>query len=139
MATKRTRIEWSIDDELSPRARAVAIALVLLRVAGVESWDDLAEMLVRGGDEADALRETANLPLEDLELLDEHERTLRGLRRSTANRSASIQVTIIECASCQRWGYFAPSTVPKKCQWSMRCEGTVQKIAEADMTLRVVH
>lgn len=137
MAARRTRIEWTIDEALSPRARAVAIALVLLRIAKVETWDQLAEKLTAGGEEAQALRESVNLPIDDLELLDRFERTLRGLRRAVG-RGAAIKTTIIECTACQRWGFFAPSSMPKKCQWKLRCNGEVRKIPEAEMIQKAI-
>lgn len=129
------RIQWALEDHLTPRARAVQHALVILQAAGVTTWDELADILAGDPDQAGQIRDGVNLPLEDLANLDAHEQTLRGLRRSAGKRS-SVVTTIAECVTCTRWGYVAGSSAPKNCPFTTGCTGTVVKISPPDHTLR---
>ena len=131
------RIQWALEDGLSDRARAVQHALVILQAAGVATWDELAEVLTGDPERAAQLRAGVNLDLDDLANLDDHEQTLRGLRRKTDKRAAVV-TTIFECATCQRWGYVAGSAAPKKCPFTSGCTGTVAKIGPPDHTLRAL-
>lgn len=127
-------IQWALEEHLSERARAVQHALVILHASKAATWDDLATTLRTDPERATDIRLGVNLPLEDLENLDAHEQTLRGLRRGVGNR-ASVITTIAECATCLRWGYIAGSAAPKKCPWTASCRGTVSKIGPPDHTL----
>lgn len=129
-------IQWALEEHLSPRARAVQHALVILQVSGVATWDELAEVLTSDPERATMIRRGVGLPLEDLQGLDAYEQTLRGLRRTTGTRS-SIVTTIAECATCQRWGYLSGTAAPKSCSWSRGCSGTVVKIGAPDVTVHV--
>ena len=131
------RIQWALEDGLSDRARAVQHALVILQAAGVTTWDELAQVLSGDPERAAQLRAGVNLDLDHLANLDDHEQTLRGLRRKIDKR-ASVVTTIFECATCLRWGYLAGSATPKKCPFSSGCTGTVAKIGPPDHTLRAV-
>lgn len=128
-------IQWSLEDHLTDRARAVQHALVILQAAKVATWDELAEVLALDPVRAAQIREGVNLPLGDLENLDGHEQTLRGLRRRVGTRSAVV-TTVLECATCQRWGYIAGGTAPKNCPWTTGCKGSVTKIGPPDCVLR---
>ncbi|UQN30475.1 hypothetical protein [Brachybacterium kimchii] len=127
-------IRWALEHHLSDRARAVQHALVIMLAAKVTTWDELAQLLRSDPERSQEIRRGVNLPLEDLQNLDTHEQTLRGLRRSSGNR-ASIVTTIAECDTCQRWGYIAGSAPPKSCPWTSGCRGKVTKIGLPDYTL----
>lgn len=129
------RIQWALEDGVSDRARAVQHALVIVQAAGVATWDELAEVLSGDPERAAQIREGVNLDLDELENLDAHEQTLRGLRRKSDKR-ASVVTTIAECATCLRWGYVAGASIPKKCPFTSGCTGTVTKIGPPDHTLR---
>jgi len=129
------RIQWALDEHLSDRARAVQHALVILQAAGATTWDELAQVLTDDPERAAQIRDGVNLGLDDLENLDAHEQTLRGLRRKAGKR-ASVVTTIDECGTCRRWGYVAGSTIPKNCPFTSGCTGTVSKIGPPDHTLR---
>jgi len=129
------RIQWALEDGLSDRARAVQHALVILQAAGAATWDELAQILAGDPERAEQIRDGVNLELYDLTNLDDHEQTLRGLRRKTDKR-ASVVTTIFECATCLRWGFIAGSAAPKKCPFTSDCTGTVAKIGPPDHTLR---
>lgn len=128
-------IQWSLDEHLTARARAVQHALVILQATKTATWDDLAELLRTDPDRAAEIRTGINLPLEALSNLDAHEQTLRGLRRRTGTRAAVI-TTILECGTCQRWSYIAGGSVPKNCPWTLHCTGTVTKISPPDAVLQ---
>ncbi|MCG7308296.1 hypothetical protein [Brachybacterium sp. ACRRE] len=128
-------IQWALEHHLSDRARAVQHALVIMLAAKVTTWDELESVLRSDPGRSQEIRRGVNLPLEDLQNLDAHEQTLRGLRRSNGNRS-SIVTTIAECDTCQRWGYIAGATPPKTCPWTAECRGKVTKIGLPDYALR---
>lgn len=128
-------IQWSLEDHLTDRARAVQHALVILQAAKVATWDELANVLRADATRAAEIRDGVNLPLENLENLDAHEQTLRGLRRRIGTRAAVI-TTILECTTCQRWAYIAGGSAPKNCPWTVRCTGSVTKIGPPDCVLR---
>jgi len=129
-------IQWSLEEHLTDRARAVQHALVILHAAKTATWDELADILTTDPARAAVIRAGVNLPLEDLQNLDAHEQTLRGLRRRVGTRAAVI-TTILECSTCQRWAYIAGGSVPKNCPWTVHCTGTVSKISPPDAVLQV--
>ncbi|WP_263310048.1 hypothetical protein [Brachybacterium atlanticum] len=129
-------IQWSLDEHLTARARAVQHALIILQATKTATWDDLADQLRSDPSQAAEIRAGINLPLEDLANLDAHEQTLRGLRRRTGTRAAII-TTILECGTCQRWAYIAGGSVPKNCPWTLHCTGSVTKIGPPDAVLQV--
>ena len=129
-------IQWSLDENLTARARAVQHALIILKATKTATWDDLADQLRSDSAQAAEIRAGINLPLEDLANLDAHEQTLRGLRRRTGTRAAII-TTILECVTCQRWAYIAGGSVPKNCPWTLHCTGSVTKIGPPDAVLQV--
>lgn len=129
-------IQWSLEDHLTYRARAVQHALVILQAAKVATWNELADVLTSDLARTAEIRAGVNLPLEDLENLDAHEQTLRGLRRRTGTRAAVV-TTILECSACQRWGYIAGGSTPKNCPWTVHCTGSVAKIGPPDAVLQV--
>ena len=129
-------IQWALEDHLTNRARAVQHALIILQAAKVATWDELAHILKTDPDRAAEIRAGVNLPLHDLENLDAHEQTLRGLRRRVGTRAAVV-TTILECATCQRWAFIAGGAPPKNCPWTTRCTGSVAKIGRPDCVLRV--
>lgn len=127
-------IQWAIEDLLSDRARAVQHALVILQASKTATWDELAEVMRTDPERATSIRLGVNLPLEDLENLDAHEQTVRGLRREVGSRP-SVITTVAECATCLRWAFLAGSAPPKSCPWTSGCKGTVSKIGPPDHTL----
>lgn len=128
-------VQWAMEPHLSDRARAVQHALVILQATRTATWDDLADTLRTDPARAAQARDGVNLALDDLQNLDAHEQTLRGLRRTVGTRP-SVVTTIAECCTCERWGYVAGSAIPKNCPWSTGCTGTVTKIGPPDHTLR---
>lgn len=129
-------IQWALDEHLTDRARAAQHALIILQAAKTATWDELADILSTDPARAADIRAGMNLPLEDLQNLDAHEQTLRGLRRRVGTRPAVI-TTILECSTCHRWAFIAGGTPPKNCPWTIHCTGHITKIGPPDAVLHV--
>ena len=103
--------------------RAVSIGLALLKLARVQSWDDLVDTLRTDGQSAARL-DGIDLTRNDLALLDAHLGLLGLIRVVPGTRGTGHTVTIAVCDACGQW-MLSTGAVQRKCRLSAGCPGAM--------------
>lgn len=106
-----------------PLAEAAAIALAVMRAAGVGRWVELGERL------PDVLELTDR----QHQLLADHADVLGFLRlgRRSDDDTRSATVTVGVCATCGEWVLVSSGPAPTRCEMTRGCPGKQVKAAIA--------